>query len=343
VAGDTFQKVAVKEEFSVRADTWNAFLDAAIAERARANNIKSDDIVTNTNNGIIRIRNQSGVDQAQFAILGLAGVIITPSTNEPEFRSRFAFNARLPGDAELGPDNEFKYVILQEPIKAGDIGKGMISGTTPVRMIRIVSTDDYANVVPGETTFLVSGHSGSARILYFDPLTALGVVQFPINDGQRITIINASGEIIPEGASMRIISADAEAKFTFTVGLPDKDHQLNVFPLVGPPLSVNGVRHMRVEPIMRFAVVGLDIEPGDFIGVIKNAFFLEKTKFGFLVLAVQSSVSGRFAYVYFNGMTPILKAIANQEQGGPVFTRLVDSNGNTSGSVIPLKVIPPTV
>ena len=73
------------------------------------------------------------------------------------------------------------FVILQEPIGAGRMGRGMIMGVTPVRLDVQAESDETASVVTGTTGTLMSGSDGGARILWKESGTGekWGIVQCP--------------------------------------------------------------------------------------------------------------------------------------------------------------------
>jgi hypothetical protein len=288
------------------------------------------------------VRNKSGADQDQFAVLGLADTVIEPSDNEQEFRSRIAFDVKKPDAVDTShADHEMKYVILQEPIKNNTLGLAMVHGTTPVKLDVEYEEDDYASFKENETGLLVTGYVGTARILWKEPGTGekWAIVQFPVCDGPRVRIRNNSGGTIPEGGAMRVTSTDPSRPFCFNVAKPSKDHQLNVIPLVGPDLAAGKERWIRAEPIMRFKLDDSYVEPGDFVGAKQGSWGLEKTKFGFLVLAAENGSRGTFAYVHFSGLAPVLKAMSDEEYG-QIDVKLATSGGGTEGETFSLDVIP---
>lgn len=342
MAGDDLRKVSRGAPLRIPAAAYNSFLDAAADYRNRLMGQESDFLQRDTKTGIVYVRNKSGSDQDRFAVLGIAGTVITPEENEREFKSRIVFDVKKPNEVdEFHADHEMKYVILQEPLKNNAVGAGMVCGVTPVKLDVKDENDDYAGFKEGQTGFLETWYVGTARILWKEPGPGRkwGIVRFPVCDGPRLRVKNNSGETIPEGGAMRVTSADAERPFVFNVKKPDKDSQLNVIPLIGPPLAPGKERWLRFEPIMRFKLDDSYVDPGDFIGAKQGSWGLEKTKFGFLVLAVQESLRGTFAYVFFNGMTPVLKAMYD-ESGGCIDVKLATSGGGTEGETFPLDVIP---
>ena len=93
----------------------------------------------------------------------------------------FALNGQLP-DA----DHPGNFVVLQEPIPAGELGRAMVAGVTPVQVTIRNESDQYAEVrSDGEDGWdFLSGSVGSAQILWHQPGT--GVQWSLIRLGNRV-------------------------------------------------------------------------------------------------------------------------------------------------------------
>jgi len=70
------------------------------------------------------VRNDSGADQERFAVLGIDAPLILPTENPAAFQERVALSLVAP-DADQHRD---RMCILQEPIAAGALGRGLIVG-----------------------------------------------------------------------------------------------------------------------------------------------------------------------------------------------------------------------
>jgi len=337
VAGDDLKKAVKGEALRIPAAAYNAFVDAANYHRSRALGQSAEAGGRGAQSGIVFVRNRSAADQDRFAVLALGDAVISPQDNELEFQSKVALDVREAADG----DHEMKYAVLQEPVKKDGLGRGMVFGVTPVHLDVQDEYDDYASFEAGETGCLKTASAGTARILWKEAGTGRkwGVVHFPVDDGLRLKVTNGSGETIPEGGAMALTGADPETPFAFTVSKPSKDSQMNVVPLVGPPLAPGESRRMRFAPLMRFLAEGSELATGDMVGAASGSWALGKTKFGFLVLAVQSSPAGQFAYVFFNGLVPVLKAVYDAS-GGQVEVQLATSGGAGQGNQFSLAVIP---
>jgi hypothetical protein len=165
------------EDNTISAEAFNAFIDAAEAQRSTSIDQAVDDPAAGRTAGIVTVRNDSGSDQERFAALGIATPLILPAENSAAFQERVALSLVLP-DADQHAD---RLCILQEPIAAGALGRGLLLGVTPVRL-EVTSEDDRAATVTTDNpSLLTTGTDGSARILWKEPGTGpkWGLVQIP--------------------------------------------------------------------------------------------------------------------------------------------------------------------
>jgi len=173
----TLTKVSPGQPLRITADTFNAFVDAAAAHQAGKLGLGAEGTATGRTAGIVTVRNDSGADQDRFAVLGIGDPLILPADNPAAFQERVA-HALVEPDEEAHAD---RFCILQEPIAAGALGRGLILGVTPVRLEVTAEDDRTATIVTGETGSLTTGSSGAARILWKEPGTGpkWGIVQIP--------------------------------------------------------------------------------------------------------------------------------------------------------------------
>ena len=169
-------KASPGQPLRIPAAEYNLMLDAAGDYQRRLFNQGAEGGDLHASPGLVLVRNQSGADREQFAVLAISGVLIAPSENEREFRSRVAFAAGAPVEGD-----ESHFVILQEPLKSGRVGRALICGVTPVKLNVVNADDQYASAKAGQTGSLETAAVGAARILYKEPGTGLkwGVVLFP--------------------------------------------------------------------------------------------------------------------------------------------------------------------
>jgi len=140
--GDALKKVQAGQRLEIPAETYNAFLDAVRAERARRHDIEQEPGDEFRQTGIIKVRNQTGVDQDRYSVLALRSPIVTPSDNLQEFKNR----VNLDGVKAVDPAKCERFAILLDPLKAGGIGRGIVAGVVPVRVNVIRETDPFAEI-----------------------------------------------------------------------------------------------------------------------------------------------------------------------------------------------------
>ncbi len=160
--GDHLKKVQSGSPLVIPAPAYNAFIDTAVAHQARQNGLTQTATPTSQQSGIILVRNDSG-DVDRFGVLGMGDPIILPADNEQVFKNRAAFAGVTP-DAD---DHWNRYVITQEPIAAGKIGRAMAAGITAVKLDVLTANITTATLVNGEKTKLATGPGGS-QILWRD-------------------------------------------------------------------------------------------------------------------------------------------------------------------------------
>lgn len=159
--GDAFQRARPGDKMQIAAAAWNACLDAAEAHRRGPG--RGRPIEQYRQADIVLCKNTSGADVARFGVLGIAGVVISPTDSLNEFQSQVAVTGTTPTTAHRG-----KFVVCLEPIAAGAIGRAWISGVCQVQVDITDVKHTHADVKPSELDKLQSGGSwsGSARILY---------------------------------------------------------------------------------------------------------------------------------------------------------------------------------
>lgn len=166
MAKSPFSKIQPGEVLpGLPADAWNRFLDVANIVRGGGdgggpgfgNGFGSGNGLPP---GVVLVKNTTADDRAQFEILTISGILFGSTDNIVEFKTKPC----LKGIATGTPPE--KFVILQEPIGAGKIGRGMVCGVTAVQVDMVTSLDPWADVISADSTKLRSGPFGSARILY---------------------------------------------------------------------------------------------------------------------------------------------------------------------------------
>ncbi len=108
------------------------------------------------------VKNNSGADRGRFNVLGIDGPIFTPTESLDSFKNTIALKGITPAAAtHVG-----KFVILQEPLADGELGRAVISGVTPVKIDVTDAGHGYADVKDAVCGTLASAASGSSMILW---------------------------------------------------------------------------------------------------------------------------------------------------------------------------------
>jgi hypothetical protein len=133
---------------------------------------------------LVYVRNDSGADRDWHDVLGISGVIITPTENANEFKTCVMVTGVVPTTAAPAGG---KFVVRREPIPSGEIGRGHISGACPAKIE--ADADDYAwcDVNDGDPASLLASSTGSARIIYRESGTG-------VKDGYVLLAAGAGAE-----------------------------------------------------------------------------------------------------------------------------------------------------
>jgi len=160
--GDTLKKVTAGQRLEMPASTFNTFIDVARAWLADQQATGGEGRVEARRTGIVLVRNDSGEDCDRFAVLGIDGIVFTPTDNEEGFKNRPA----LVGDTPATPTHTGKFVVALEPIASGKLGRCAATGIVPVQIAVTDEDHRFADISDGSRNTLASAPSGAARILY---------------------------------------------------------------------------------------------------------------------------------------------------------------------------------
>ena len=158
------QKVHQGEKITIKASTWNSFIDAAnFAKDSKLNNWGKP-LKSGVSAGIVLVKNMEAQARDRFTALVITGICISPDANEDEFLSCVPV---FEGSKMTEARADKPYVILMEPIASQAIGRAMILGVTPAKVVVNDSEDGFAVPRPGsQTGELESSSTGVARILW---------------------------------------------------------------------------------------------------------------------------------------------------------------------------------
>lgn len=203
------------------AQSFNYFIDAAVAEKARSLGIGGQRLPDFRQTGIVLVKNDSGATVGLNGVLGISGVIITQANAENEFRNQVT----LTGVDPVLATHQGKFVVLLEPLEDGKIGRAVISGVVPVKIDVMDTGHAFADIQAGDTTNLESRAVGSARILYIeppvgsDPATGVhwAVVNLGAEDPQRPFLVTVSKDGGVAGSPAVGTAAAVDCTWTYSV------------------------------------------------------------------------------------------------------------------------------
>lgn len=160
----SLEKVKPGQAFEVKAETWNAFIDAAIFTKNQSNSGNAGSR-SGVGGGVVLVRNEEGSDFPQFGAVALADMLIKPTSTEniQEFKCRPPlFSGRRVTTAY----ESYPYAITLEPIPALSVGRALFLGVAPAQVRIVDSTHAFA--VPDTSAIggLTTAASGVARILW---------------------------------------------------------------------------------------------------------------------------------------------------------------------------------
>ena len=158
------EKVRSGESVTIKAATWNAFIDAANYVKEARQNQRGKGLKSGIQTGIILVKNAESELRERFAALVLCDIAVPPNLNEDEFVScpPVFIGQKMTEEREGKP-----YAILLEPVAAHEIGRAMLLGLTPAKVSIQSSDDQYAVPKPNsDSGELQSSETGVARILW---------------------------------------------------------------------------------------------------------------------------------------------------------------------------------
>lgn len=161
----TLRKVNSGDPITIPAATWNAFIDAAVAEKARQQSGGARSKATSRNGSIITVKNDSGAQRDQFDVLGISEPVLARADGETAWRERMALTGITPASSHAG-----KFAILLEPAPNGTIVKAQAAGVSLARVRMISESHGFADVDAGNATRLASTDSGAATMLWVEPI-----------------------------------------------------------------------------------------------------------------------------------------------------------------------------
>ena len=168
------EKVHQGEAVSIKAATWNSFLDAAeFAKRARRL-VGAEAVPSGFGGNMVYVRNKCGETIPRFGAVVLADAVIPHDAASEELECETPAFDGVP--AEGGEESESEeegekevrpFAVAVEPIAEGEIGRALALGVTPAKVEIVHEEDLCAEPVPGSTSGAMrSTNVGYARIVW---------------------------------------------------------------------------------------------------------------------------------------------------------------------------------
>lgn len=143
------------------ASVYNAFVDAAIAHRARQSRLSGRGSVDPVPPDAVLVKNVTDTGLGRDSIVGIGDAIITPDDNLTQFRTQQVFEAKAP----VTPDHYGLWGVLVEPLRKDGIGWAQVAGLRAVQVDFDYEDQPYADIKNDDLEKLVGGEGG-ARVIW---------------------------------------------------------------------------------------------------------------------------------------------------------------------------------
>jgi hypothetical protein len=161
----------------LKASTFNAILDAMVAQRGNIDLTSKPSRHAQKNTGVILVKNITSALLTRFACVQIDSPITLPADNADEFKLRIVLKVVTPTSARL------PWAIVQEQIQPGETGAAVISGVTIANINLAATTDTSVDSTSG-STLPKSGVGGPAEILW-----VAGGVGTATSTGNQLAVI----------------------------------------------------------------------------------------------------------------------------------------------------------
>jgi hypothetical protein len=187
---DLFRKPAAGDPLKIPAAVYSELLDCLAYVRQLRNRSGPARARGRRDNGIIDIRNDTSAAIAEFGILGVAGVVFSPTDSLKSFQNEPLYKGAAPTIAS----HDGNFAVALEPIAAGKIGQARVSGLVCAQVAVSSGLDWYgfADVTNNDATQLTLLPSGAAQVLYKESGTGTkwAIVRIGLPPG------NVSGDVV---------------------------------------------------------------------------------------------------------------------------------------------------
>lgn len=193
----SLRKVKSGDPLIIPAQTFNAFVDAALDHRFHQRQVAAGDLFATKRTDVVLVRNDSGADRDRFDVLAVTGPLIGPIDNEDEFASRVALSGVVPEQQHRG-----RFAVLLEPVRDGEIGRAVLDGLCVVHVEMVNESHRFADVKPNYCDVLESAAFGSAQLLWIqpegerdDPAIAWTVARIGLPPGGSVQLARLAGYV----------------------------------------------------------------------------------------------------------------------------------------------------
>jgi hypothetical protein len=194
--GDAFRKVRSGQALRIPAAAYNAFVEAAVTQRRRERNSGAGPALEPAPRGIVLVRNDSEEEIEPYHALAIAGVLVEPGEDDQER----TFHRRTPLTGAIATEESptLSFVVALQPIKPGKLGRCVLTGVTPARVLITNETDTTCELAAGETV-LAGTPMGGIPILWKEAGTGekWAVIEMGRPSPGRVTAILGAAELIP--------------------------------------------------------------------------------------------------------------------------------------------------
>ena len=242
---DPLEKVRPGDGFAIRADTWNAFIDAARAHRRNEAGAAGAGRPTPDNptpGCTVYVRNDTGSTLPAWSTVKLGTPVVDAATYPFRVSSEPVFPATEPDGADI------PFAVTTQPIRDGKLGTAVVLGVAVADVS--VSNSAHTHAAPANASLvLASGTSGPARIIWKESGTGTlkAVVLLDRTGSGGTTIGSSSSSAASSAASWSFTSTSFASVDTLVVpalSLAAGRYRItaHVSGMLGAPSPAGGIR-----------------------------------------------------------------------------------------------------
>jgi hypothetical protein len=214
--GDPLKKVRAGDRLEIPAPAYNAFVDAATYVRQQQNGgvlPQADEPAA----GTVLVRNDSGASVSKFHVLGITGVVFSPAASERHAYDEPVLTVGVPAAGQEG-----KFVIMDEPLQAGQVGRAWVDGVCWVKTTAADEAEEaygYAERSAGTTSSLALAASGSARVLWRAAGTGAQWSVVRLGGGAAVIDSPRTVKVYKDGPEVGTVPLDGSGGYDSSTGL----------------------------------------------------------------------------------------------------------------------------